>query len=193
MTEEEWLECTDPTPMLAFLRGKTSERKLRLFAVGCCRQIWDLLSDKYNRKALTVAERYADGEVTDEKLAFAWGDARRAAQIEHRHERQTANGSAMWAVSQVCEVGIGRVLEAVGLAAQCKAYPFNPPRLAAAQKEQVSLLRCIFGAPSAQLPSTWLGLPGRAAQLLRWPGLSTKSEVLSGCLSLPTPLRKLEP
>jgi hypothetical protein len=35
MTEPEWLACDDPTPMLEFLRGEASDRKLRLFAAGC--------------------------------------------------------------------------------------------------------------------------------------------------------------
>ncbi|OAI54111.1 hypothetical protein AYO44_15430 [Planctomycetaceae bacterium SCGC AG-212-F19] len=34
MTEAEWLACEDPQKMLTFLRGKGSERKLRLLAMG---------------------------------------------------------------------------------------------------------------------------------------------------------------
>jgi len=56
MTEAEWLTSTDPTPMLAFLRGRASERMSRLFAVACCRRIWDVLSDEAGRNAVGVAE-----------------------------------------------------------------------------------------------------------------------------------------
>jgi hypothetical protein len=37
VTEADWDACADPTPMLDFLRGKASDRKLRLFAVACTR------------------------------------------------------------------------------------------------------------------------------------------------------------
>jgi len=40
MTETEWLACTDPAPMLWFLRDKASDRKLRLAACAYCRSVW---------------------------------------------------------------------------------------------------------------------------------------------------------
>jgi hypothetical protein len=40
MTEEEWLTATDPRPLLEFLWGKASDRKLRLFASASCRFGW---------------------------------------------------------------------------------------------------------------------------------------------------------
>jgi hypothetical protein len=46
MTEAEWMVCSYPTPMLAYLRRKISDRKLRLFACACYLRIWRLLTDE---------------------------------------------------------------------------------------------------------------------------------------------------
>ncbi len=68
MTEQEWLQCTDPKPMLDFLRGKASDRKLRLFAVGYCRRIWHVLKDERSQRSVEISECYADGESTMESM-----------------------------------------------------------------------------------------------------------------------------
>jgi hypothetical protein len=78
MTAEEWQECADPKPMLVFLRGKVSDRKLRLFACASCRQIWSM-HDQIGKRAVEFAERHAEGEGTaDEQSSIeslAWWGA----------------------------------------------------------------------------------------------------------------------
>ena len=59
MTEEQWQACADPVPMLAFLRERGSERKLRLVAVAACREIGDRITDGRSREAVAVAEMFA--------------------------------------------------------------------------------------------------------------------------------------
>lgn len=65
MTEAEWVGGNYPAPMLAFLRDKASDRKLRLFVCGCCRHVWHFLTDERSRNAVSVGERYADGLAND--------------------------------------------------------------------------------------------------------------------------------
>jgi hypothetical protein len=78
MTENEWLNCTEPKPMLELLRGKASERRLRLFACACCRTFWSFLPDLRSREAVEAAERYADGVIKRPELQRASGRASNA-------------------------------------------------------------------------------------------------------------------
>jgi hypothetical protein len=70
VTEQEWLECTDPAAMLAFLQGKAGERKLRLFMIACCRRVWEWMPQE-GRFAVEVCEEYADGRVGQKRLSAA--------------------------------------------------------------------------------------------------------------------------
>ncbi len=72
MTESEWLTCEDPGPMLGYLRGRASDRKLRLFACACCRRVWHMLTHPRHRAAVELAERFADGQATAWELGNAY-------------------------------------------------------------------------------------------------------------------------
>lgn len=55
------------------------ERDARLFAVWCARQSQHLMTDQRSIDALDVAERFANGNATQEELDAAWAAARAAA------------------------------------------------------------------------------------------------------------------
>jgi hypothetical protein len=61
VTEAEWLTSTEPAPMLDFLPGRATDRKLRLFLVACARLVLDRLPPGEIREAVEVGEGYADG------------------------------------------------------------------------------------------------------------------------------------
>ena len=61
MAETQWLTCPDPSPMLAFLGSRASERKLSLFTAACLRRLWPLLTDDRSRAAVETMDRSADG------------------------------------------------------------------------------------------------------------------------------------
>src|SRR3712207_3181996 len=78
MTEREWLTSNDPKGMFDLVKEKASDRKLRLFAVACCRRLSGLLTDPWSRGAIDVAEQYADGLAGGEELSAAFLRAQRA-------------------------------------------------------------------------------------------------------------------
>jgi hypothetical protein len=76
MTEAEWLACEDVHEMLRALRAQDSlwrwtTRRARLFACGCCRRAWHLLTEPAQRAAVEAAERYADKQLSRSDLVAA--------------------------------------------------------------------------------------------------------------------------
>ncbi|MCA8389222.1 hypothetical protein LGN11_26335 [Burkholderia multivorans] len=69
-----------------------ADRDIRLFAVWCARQVEHLMEDQRSKDALDVAERFANGEATEEERVAAWAAAWAAA-------RDTARAAA-WAAAR---------------------------------------------------------------------------------------------
>jgi hypothetical protein len=134
-------------PMLRFLRGNTSDRKLRLFAVACYRQVARWLTDGAAQEAFDLAERFADGAA----------DRRDLLTLREQHQvvddlslpmpllqpdwqgMQVAAAAAYWAVTR---------------------FPVDwaPPSPAKSSGPLCGILRCIFGNPfrPAAVDPAWL-------------------------------------
>jgi len=72
------------------------DKEIRLYAVWCARQVQHLMKDPRSLAALDVAERYANGEATEEELAEA-GAAAWAAAGAARATGDSAGDSAGYA------------------------------------------------------------------------------------------------
>ena len=65
VTEQEWLSSKSPSSMLTSMLGTPSDRKLRLFAVACCKKYSSLFEDSRELKGIDAAEKLADEELTE--------------------------------------------------------------------------------------------------------------------------------
>jgi len=183
MNEVEWRACSDPIPMLEFLRGKASERKLRLFACASCRRAWGLLRDVRSKQAIEVSERYADGLAGEEELSFVmdialaaqealWDEFRTNASLGREEEyKAVSEMEAAFAVWRTCSPRQALFFVpypsngAIGFAPRQVAYAVGGGGGVASETAvQSSFLRDIFGTllfRSFSLDPAWLAWENR--------------------------------
>lgn len=169
--------------MLKYLTGKVSDRKLRLFACACSRQVWDEMTDAGSRTALTLSERFADEEASAEELTEAhsvaagivrplerhWGPATRqagaarTAEAAARPHALTARGTR----AKRARPGMQVAEEASNAAKWTRLWTqrrtSDPERLAeqfaVIAADQAALLRDLIGNPFRPvfIPPAYLG------------------------------------
>jgi hypothetical protein len=162
ITDADWLICTNPSPMVKFVKGKATDRKLRLFGCACCRRQWRLMVEDFTRTAVEVAERYADGLVEREALYVAHHAAHHLAAP---NTQPTGPKGVNWSAVRVARhaavcVSAGDIWTVDGTAgaiANAKNYPTTGvtgiENFFAEQKQQANLLRHIINNPSLPLPT----------------------------------------
>jgi hypothetical protein len=186
MTEAEWRACEDPDAMLGYLRGKPSERKLRLFALACCRRIDQLITDPRSREVLKFAERHVEGGLARRKgrpgvvaaareawqeayqRRFSFTDAQeRAACLVASNAADAASATLNTAPYSAARYAAAFASFAVAWGAQVASganpYPdlqecFKRPE----RTEQARLLREVFGNPFRRvaIDPAWLSWGG---------------------------------
>lgn len=159
VTEAEWQASADPLMMLARKLIEADERKLRLFAVACCRSVEHLLIDPRSKNAVAVAEEYADGLATENELEAAgeqadavWNAA--ALDSADGFDDATTDAAEAAAYAAFTETTYLAALHAADASASAVQYG---GRRQDKESHQAALLRDIFGNPfrPAALDPTW--------------------------------------
>ena len=169
MTEPEWLTATEPWGMLTFVGAGASKRKLRLFTCACCRQVLNPFTPPLVERAVSVAEAFADREITGEMLARV-GDLVRVA-IGAARDADVRSGTGylshlLDAVAAACwsddemEAAQDTAL-ATARAAADMPWPASGVRPSEFSEElslQAEVVRDIFGNPfrSLEIQLEWL-------------------------------------
>jgi hypothetical protein len=141
MTEVDWLAGTDPMPMLGLIRGNADDRKLRLFAVACCRRVEHLFDDIGDHDVLGILERYVDRQAKPAELAL----------IANQMTNLAVRGAAAMSAGQAAVIASAACVDVVAAAAGGFDHPKSQgdsyAAEAGARRVQCRLLRDVFGNP----------------------------------------------
>jgi hypothetical protein len=145
MTETDWLSCSDPVLLLRHVSSTASERKLRLLACATCRRLWFMLREEHSRRAVEVAERFADDLASADELAAVFASADRAA-LEAERAHVTGWNAARTAAASAGRSAVQAAERAVTTGADAE------------------LVREVFGNPfrAVVVPPAWLAWDGGA-------------------------------
>lgn len=114
VTESEWLACTDPDTMLAFMEDKSSARRFRLYQCAVLRRCWSVL-EEFERQPIEATERHFDTPSGSERPA-----AKRRA---NKYAREEVNGHIVEELSLMVSY---RNVECVALTCCIFGNPFRP-------------------------------------------------------------------
>jgi hypothetical protein len=196
-----WQSATSVYALLRDLQqhhgaGRTpgDRRRLRLFACAACRQVWRVFVDDDSRRAVEVAERFADVSAGREELDCARRSAEAAERRAMEHitrltggrgwqgplpaelaAAQQARGTAAAAAAAAAPHGLHRAAETAALQAQLAAGAAQDPQLegqraaAATEGGQCALVRDIFGDPFRRVavPPGWFAQLAESAYQAR--------------------------
>jgi hypothetical protein len=158
MTEAVWFSSPSPQDMLRRLPDAAGDRQLRLFAVACCRRIWDVLPEGWARQGVLVVERYADGQASDRELSEVSTALGAELMARYRAYQEAAAGSGnrgeLYHAHGLHALGAAQSTaarrwpdRAATDAAAAAAPPGDRDAYAAESAAQADLLRDIVGNP----------------------------------------------
>jgi hypothetical protein len=162
---DQWPITTDIHAMVKMAERhpmQISERKLRLFAIACCRRVWRLLPDAASRRLVEGCEEFVEGLLTARELDALAGDpdlppSKTPAAMARQAALSAVGGfelSYASAKSLVAICAAAHAAEAAGLA--------RPGGEEAERRAQAELLRDVAGDPlrPSRFDSIWLEWQG---------------------------------
>jgi hypothetical protein len=158
MSAAAWLACDNVEAMMSCFPVGASDRKLRLFAVACCRRLPGL--SPLSRQALDLAERFAEGLARVDDLARVSGFLLTSPdQVDYPLDR-TVNPEQVLAYHAPLAVGWTVVSPDIHSAAEAAAQTayyagVAVPGLAERSAQADLLADLLLRPPCARLPEGW--------------------------------------